>query len=139
MRHIIPVPAYALVQVWPFIKDMVQKGCEKSYGEFTPEGLYKSCQDENIRLYTLLEDTTCTGVWFISIVEGKVGKIAWGLLCSTKKGGYLDSIEQWVTLLRELLQREGVTRFRFAGRIGWEKVLEEYSPVVVYKVYEIEV
>lgn len=51
-----PLTAYHIAEVWPFVKDRLETICREQGADFQPEDIYRECETGKAFLYTTDED-----------------------------------------------------------------------------------
>ena len=118
------VPVENLEQLWPMAEPYIKKAVEKSDGTYTTEEIKHGCLWE----YILWIVRNGKAAIILEVSEYHSGKQCDIVMIG---GDYMD---EWIAELEEIegwAKRVGCDRMILTGRLGWQKILTEYTAKTV--------
>lgn len=134
MRLMPVVGQFELDAIWLDVEHYLDAACMEGTGELSADGLLELCKTRQALLSVVIDpihrEPRCAVV--TQMVELPDGDRRCDILACGGVG-----MREWIGLLKEIEQgatANGASSIRFLGRVGWARVLPDYSvPQVVYQ------
>lgn len=121
-------PPDAVAQLWSRVLPGIAKGCEHSYGLYSPESLYEAATATPPRAYVIVAFTPgdedkpaeliASGVAVISVFPTGRKVIEMLVVGGAERGRWIELLDAKLT---EWARAEGASYVIFSGRKGWAK------------------